>query len=58
MKHKTDYSMKKTSDYMKGVYRYSKRFNTSYVDIIIDSYTELFNEWDFSPYAKIRYNYR
>lgn len=42
---------KKTASVPKDTYRYSKELNMSYVDIQIDSYTELYNEWDFSPYA-------
>lgn len=34
------------------MYRYSEKLNTSYVDVQIDSYMELFNEWDFSPSTK------
>jgi hypothetical protein len=33
----------------KDLYRYSKELNTSYIDIEIDFYRELYNEWDFSP---------
>ena len=33
----------------KDLYRYSKETNTSYIDIEIDFYRELYNEWDFSP---------
>lgn len=34
---------------VKGLYRYSKELNTVYVDIDIDFYREIYNEWDFSP---------
>lgn len=34
---------------MKGLYRYSKELNTVYIDIDIDFYREIYNEWDFSP---------
>ena len=33
----------------KDLYRYSKELNTCYIDIEIDFYRELYNEWDFSP---------
>lgn len=33
----------------KDLYRYSKELNTSYIDVEIDFYRELYNEWDFSP---------
>jgi hypothetical protein len=33
----------------RDLYRYSKELNTSYVDIEIDFYREIYNEWDFSP---------
>lgn len=34
---------------VKGLYRYSKELNTVYIDIDIDFYREIYNEWDFSP---------
>lgn len=34
---------------IKGMYRYSKELNTVYIDIDIDFYREIYNEWDFSP---------
>ncbi|MCK9351536.1 MAG: hypothetical protein WCT49_00470 [Candidatus Paceibacterota bacterium] len=33
----------------KDLYRYSKELNTCYIDVEIDFYRELYNEWDFSP---------
>ncbi|MCX6736077.1 MAG: hypothetical protein NTZ13_03265 [Candidatus Parcubacteria bacterium] len=33
----------------RDLYRYSKELNTSYIDVEIDFYRELYNEWDFSP---------
>jgi hypothetical protein len=33
----------------KDLYRYSKELNTCFIDIEIDFYRELYNEWDFSP---------
>ena len=38
---------------MKGPYRYSKELNTVYIDIDIDFYREIYNEWDFSPVTNI-----
>ena len=38
---------------MKGLYRYSKELNTIYIDIDIDFYREIYNEWDFSPITNI-----
>ena len=34
---------------IKDLYRYSKELNTCYIDVEIDFYRELYNEWDFSP---------
>jgi hypothetical protein len=34
---------------IKDLYRYSKETNTCYIDVEIDFYRELYNEWDFSP---------
>jgi hypothetical protein len=34
---------------MKDLYRYSKELNTSYIDVELGFYRELYNEWDFSP---------
>ena len=34
---------------LKGIYRFSKSKNTVYIDISIDFYWEIYNEWDFSP---------
>lgn len=34
---------------MKGLYRYSKELNTVYIDIDINYYREIYNEWDYSP---------
>lgn len=33
----------------KDLYRYDKDTNTSHIDIELDFYRELYNEWDFSP---------
>ena len=30
-------------------YRYSQKLNTSYIDIALEGYRKLYNEWDFSP---------
>lgn len=38
---------------MKGLYRYSKELNTVYIDIDINFYREIYNEWDFSPINNI-----
>jgi len=35
----------------KDIYRYSKELNTSFIDIEIDFYREIYNEWDFSPFT-------
>lgn len=35
----------------KEIYRYSKELNTTYIDIEIDFYREIYNEWDFSPFT-------
>jgi len=32
-------------------YRYSYELNTAYIDIEIDFYREIYNEWDFSPFT-------
>lgn len=34
---------------IKDLYRYSKETNTCFIDVEIDFYRELYNEWDFSP---------
>ena len=37
----------------RDLYRYSKELNTSYIDVEIDFYRELYNEWDFSPITNL-----
>ena len=38
-------------DRSKDIHRYSKKLNTSYIDVEIDFYREIYNEWDFSPFT-------
>ena len=38
-----------SKQHIKDLYRFSKETNTCYVDVEIDFYRELYNEWDFSP---------
>ncbi|MCX8059183.1 MAG: DUF4007 family protein [Spirochaetes bacterium] len=37
---------------LKEIYRYEKKTDTYNIDISLDQYSDIFNEWDFAPFTK------
>lgn len=37
---------------LKEIYRYVKKTDTYNIDISLDKYADIFNEWDFAPFTK------